>query len=648
MTFLHKRKCKYYGVILLIIAAITFSALAFLKHYDDTNQQYVRNLTELNNIEQSALNVQYFFKRQVQEWKNILLRGHLVVDYEKYNELFADEFLKTQEAAEHLYNLIAESSQAKPLAKEFMVKHREILTDYQDALQVFKKSNFDAKQADLLIRGVDRQPTEMIDTVSRIIQIEVSQARKVLNEHLNWIRWSTSICFMALQILLCFVVLRLTNKLLKANISDKYIGIGNREMFIQTINDAIRAKRKMSATIIDIDNFKLINEAFGSKGGDKYLKAIAQKLQERLGPKDVLCRISSDVFGLVSYHRNDIETESFTKELLTVIERYEHQRDAMSISLSACAGIFCMHKAHETSVEHLLNKLYASLQEAKELGPGNFVNYYDENKHIAFRQQQMRKATDIFTALKDARLVLFKQEIRPFDESNHHIYHEVLLRVVNEDGLVQGPGLFLQSAERFHLMDKIDRYVLSAVVEYLAKHPEDDGYYTVNLSGDTLCDLSFVQFVDKLFASNDVRHNHIGFEITETNIIKNFKIAQAVLEKLASYQCKISLDDFGTGMSSYSYISKLAINCLKIDGTFIKEVNYQPHNQAIIRSVVQLAKDLGISTVAEFIETKEELEIIEQLRVDYVQGYFLHVPDFMYQPSEACEVWALNDTIKQI
>jgi len=628
MNYVQKRKFKYYGSI------ITLSALGFLKFYNATNEQYTREVSQLFSIELNAIDVQYYFKRQVQEWKNILLRGHISKDYEKYEELFSEEFIKTQAAAEKLNQLIANDSEAKPIANRFIYQHKTILSDYKSALEAFQNSNFNAKLADSAVRGIDREPTQLLDEISYIITQEVSLRRQLLEKELDHILLSTGLGFVSLQGLLCWVLVRLTDKLLKANISDKSTGVGNRELFVESIGEAIKSNQKASVMLLDIDNFKLINEAFGNKGGDKYLKEIAGKLNLELQAGDVLCRVSGDVLGIVSYCRDNIESESLVNRLLTVIRAYEHKNDLISISLTASAGMFCMHRAQEADVEHLLNKVYASLQEAKEIGPNSVVTYFDDNKHLVFRQQQMRKVIEIIKALKDNRIALFKQQIRPVDDNSHRTYHEILLRVIDEQGNVQGPGLFLQSAERFHLMDKIDRYVLASLVEYLEQHPEDDSYYTVNLSGNTLSDKSFIDFVEHLFRNPHIRYSHIGFEITETNIIKNFENASAVLNKLAGYHCKISLDDFGTGMSSYSYISQLSIDTLKIDGTFIKGIHSHKYNQAIVRSIVKLAKELNIDTVAEFIETEEELTTVKLLQVDYVQGYLLHKPEFMHRPDK--------------
>jgi diguanylate cyclase (GGDEF)-like protein len=632
MTYIQKRKLKYYGLILVIIAAITFTTLAFLKYYNATNKAYLQELETLHQIEKSAIDLQYFFKRQVQEWKNILLRGSTPEDFELYTTLFSEEFMNTQVAADRLYNRIDASSEAKPLALDFITIHKAILADYLDAIEIFKDSNFDAAMADKSVRGIDRAPTFTLDQVSQIVTIEVGTKKDRLKQSLHELTVVSGTVFALIQLTLLWLILRLTDKLLQANVRDKETELGNREFFVHSIDDALKGNKASVVIILDINNFKLINEAFGNNGGDTYLKNVAQKLQQCTSKGDVLCRIGGDTLGVIAYTHDDTDVDKIVRRLLDVIAEHEHSNQSVSIALSACAGAVGITQTEDTNREQVLNKVFACLQEAKSLGPDNHVVFDQSDRRISSRQQQMRAVTEINLALKECRLALFKQQIKPFNEDAHHTYHEVLLRVIDEQGNIQSPGLFLQAAERFHLMDKVDRYVLSSLVDYLLEHPEDNTHYTVNLSGNTLSDINFIDFVDTLFASSDINHALIGFEITETNIIKNFDIASSVLNKLSSYRCKISLDDFGTGMSSYGYISRLHIDTLKIDGTFIQDIDTREDNQAILRSIVGLAHDLGISTVAEFIETQSELDTVKKLNVDYVQGYLLHKPSMMYHP----------------
>ena len=285
----------------------------------------------------------------------------------------------------------------------------------------------------------------------------------------------------------------------------------------------------------------------------------------------------------------------------------------------------------DSFLENVLNSLYTCLQEAKEAGKNRLVIFDDQNNGLSWRQQQLRMVGVVEASLNDKRVVLFKQAITPIQDVCD-TYYEVLLRVIDENGDIQGPGLFLETAARFQLIAQVDRYILEHTVRYLAQNQEDKAHYSINLSGQSLSDESLPVFAEALFAQYQFNPAQLGFEITETDIIKNINVARQTIAYFKSKGCKISLDDFGTGMSSYAYIAELGIDAIKIDGAFVQKIHEKPQNQAILRSIVSLARDLGLDTVAEYVEQQEELSTLAKLNVAFVQGFLLHKPAMMYQP----------------
>ncbi|GLR72688.1 EAL domain-containing protein [Agaribacter marinus] len=635
MTFLQKRKFTYYGLIFTIIAITTTLAISFLRFYEETHLSYSNDIQHLHQIEQNAVNAQYYFKRQVQEWKNILLRGKSPADFNKYKALFAQEFENTQNAMDALHNSIDSQSEVKSLSATFLQTHRAILSEYSQALEIFKQSGYDPTAGDAAVRGIDRRPTQLLDQISQLLEKEVDVEKSLLQKKLDAYIFAFGSAFIFIQAFFCWILVRLTSKLLRANLKDKVTSLGNRELFINTIKDLIRQQKKATIIVFDINNFKLMNEAFGNKGGDLYLRLLSQTLNMTLATKETICRVGSDMFGLILFTTTSENMISRVNDLRNLIRSFEYKEKDISLSLTANAGIYCMKVEDENCVEQLLNKLYASLQESKSIGPGAYTVYSPHDNRILSRQAEMQNVSLITKALMQKRILLYRQEIRDINNENDKSYYEILLRMQGEDGEILPPGLFLQAAERFHLMVDIDKYMVKSLIEYLSDTPNDAAQYSVNLSGATLSDAGFIQFIEDVFEQPNLTHKQIGFEITESDIIRNFDIATGIVNKLKSYGCQISLDDFGTGMSSYGYISKLPIDTLKIDGMFINDLNKQSYNRAIIRSITQLAKDLSIKTVAEFVETEEELSALKELNIDFGQGYLIHKPEFVYQPLAA-------------
>ncbi|MFC3122208.1 EAL domain-containing protein [Agaribacter flavus] len=629
MTFVKKRKLTYFGLIFLVIAITTALALVFLSVYEKTHLSYAADLQKLNKTEQNALSTQYFFKRQVQEWKNILLRGGNEKDLEKYALLFAQEFENTQNAAEKLYYSISENSEVKGLAKTFLTSHREILSEYYKALALFQDNSYDPSVGDRAVRGIDRNPTMMLDKITQVLGREILSEKELLKEKLNAYSFAFGSAFILIQVLFCWILVRLTGKLLKANLLDKATELGNRELFINSLKDLVKRKASASIIIVDINNFKLINEAFGNEGGDNYLKLLGQLLKESIDNSETICRIGSDTFGLILFSSSKKYLIKRVHYLKRLIGTFEYKQNDITLSLTANAGAYCMQSEREPNVDNLLNKLYASLQESKSLGPDNITFYSPENNRILKRQEEMRNVASIKRALAENRILLFKQLIKPINDEQQSNYFEILFRIQSSDGKILPPALFLKAAERFHLMVDIDKYMISTLIDYLAKHPEDQYRYSVNLAGSTLSNLNFIKFIDEVFKHPNLNHAQLGFEITESDVIKNFEVASQLLDKLRSYGCHISLDDFGTGMSSYAYISKIQVDTIKIDGSFIRGIDEKLGNQAIVRSIAALARDLGISTVAEFVENERELTVLQTLKIDYGQGYLRHKPEVL-------------------
>ena len=203
---------------------------------------------------------------------------------------------------------------------------------------------------------------------------------------------------------------------------------------------------------------------------------------------------------------------------------------------------------------------------------------------------------------------------------------ELLIRMLDEDDNIVPPGLFLPAAEKYHIAGKIDKWVVQKTIQYLNNAVDDVDCYSINLSGASLSDIHFNDFIAKQFTLATFDVKRISFEITETDAVKSLVVASSIIRNLKAFGCKISLDDFGSGVSSFSYLLDLNIDQVKIDGVFVRELTAHAANRAVVRSVVDIARTLNISTVAEFVENQDTLDELERLGVDFAQGYAIHIP----------------------
>ena len=626
-----RQKIRYLGLILVASVIIVGIATRGIYAYNAALNTYEKGVSELHDTEMLVAEIQYSFKLQVQEWKNILLRGEDPILFAKYYESFSNQFLTVQEKTAELSQFIGHNPTAIEVVDEFLYIHKSILSEYAEALLIYKNNGFNAGLADSHVRGIDRNPDQLLISLSSYLNTEIVQKRRDLDNELTRLEDQLIIAFICVQGLSCLILVRLTGNILKANLNDRVTGLGNRKCFVEAIKDLTKAKQPALIAILDINEFKIVNESCSNSGGDAYLRNIARLIEESLDDKDSVHRMGGDQFGIIIIKNND-DAQKVLKDINLFIESFNFSYADVNVSLSSSISSIYLCDKEGTDVEEILNKLYVGLQIGKTKGTRQITQYTKENGDIAWLQKQLRMVHKIPSILDTQSAVLFKQAITPINNAGLDTHYEILLRIKQEDGKYASPGLFLQAAERFHLITQVDRYVLTHVVEYLVKHPNDQHHYSINLSGQTLSDISFVDFVRQLFSSPLIPVERINFEITETEIIKNFSTAIQVISCLTDYRCKIFLDDFGTGMSSYAYIAKLGLDAIKIDGAFIQNIDKTEQNKAIVSSIVNLAKNMNIKTVAEFVETEEELATLKTLNVDYSQGYLLHKPELMYQP----------------
>ncbi|MFT4807420.1 MAG: diguanylate cyclase (GGDEF)-like protein [Paraglaciecola sp.] len=629
MTFINKRRFKYYGLICLSGCIILTLSLFFIHFHESSLSKYRVQIKRFQQSELIAINIQYSFKKQVQEWKNILIRGSDPEQFNKYHSQFINEFERTQYFSQQLIDFFSEEINITQIANEFQKKHYTILSEYEKALTLYKATSFDILAADEVVKGIDREPDELLGKISAYVKSDISNKVAKTERELLIFEGLLAFIFISIQLIVCGGLIHLTKKLLQVTLQDETTGLGNRALFINSIDDQLRSNNKVLIGMLDIDDFKIINETCGNLGGDLYLKQIGDIIVSNLPKGSEVCRINADVIGFIIPAINNDYT------LLTTITQciadFEFSWQGLTTKLTCSIAGYDLNKELDDTNEGVLNALYVSLQKAKSTGRNKVVFYNSKDDFIVEKQRQMRMVSHVSDALENKKIVLFRQAIIPVDTHSNLTYYEVLMRVKHE-GVFKSPWPYLQAAESFHLITKIDRYIVTETVNYLHANAHETAKYSVNLSGQSLSDPRLPDFFDDLFKRTGFKPNRLGFEITETDLIQNFTIALANVQYLRSQGCKISLDDFGTGMSSYAYLSELEIDTLKIDGTFIKGIDKDKQKQAIVDSMIMLSTQLGFKTVAEFVETNEEYATLKRSGIEYCQGYLLHKPELFFEP----------------
>ena len=381
---------------------------------------------------------------------------------------------------------------------------------------------------------------------------------------------------------------------------------------------------------IDLDQFKIINDTSGHRAGDALLMQLAAVMRDQLRPGDVLGRLGGDEFGALLRGVQTAEEAALAAERLrTCIEGLIFSWEQRSYTISASIGVVML--ADAMSLKELFAHADAACYLAKEAGRNRVHVYAEDDAAVIQRLGEMEWANRLRDALRDDRLVLDYQELQPLQPRGEGGVHvELLLRLRGEDGTIVLPGAFLPAAERYGLMPLVDRWVVETVLANLDRiHPQGAGLAScaINLSGASLDDDALVGRIERLIAEHAIAPERLVFEITETVAIRNFIASSAPIARLRALGCRVALDDFGAGMSSFGYLKNLALDMVKIDGSFVQNLAHDPMSQSIVKAVTEIGHQQGLAVVAEWVSSQEMVDLLASMGVDYAQGFALHRPE---------------------
>ena len=620
-------RSKMYAFVIFSMTLIIFLSLLSVYIREDSTREAIDGQSDIHKGLLLTREAQVHFKKQVQEWKNVLLRGHNEEDYVKYLSQFMEEESIIRNKVSLLIDHLKNAPGSRALAIKFLETHQELGRQYREALQIYFESKSNRSvNTDKAVRGIDREPTDLLDDLAEKLVTQGEIDLQKIETDLQKVSWVIIGLVVTSIIIIAYLLIGLTNRLLKQSATDRLTQLKNRKELRVQLKQNLETRSKNYMLLIDLDEFKLINEVCGYSGGDMYLLETSKKLNSMRSNNETLFRSNADEFVLLTSQSSHPEVIRRAESIRKTIESFIYTYNDSDFQTTCSIAIVEIDSLYR-DIESIYTNADLAMQEAKELGRNKVILYSPLNQGISRRQQEMRSVHGINKALLENRFVLYRQKIKSFDESKHTTYYEVLIRLENPDGTMSGPHTFLPAAEKYKLMDKIDRWVITDICRHLTENPDDFDSYSVNLSGATLSDATFIKFIEETFSNLPFPTSRIGFEITETEAVKNLDNTNQILNVLKNHNCKISLDDFGTGVSSFSYLIGMNIDSVKIDGVFIKDLQHSDTNQAIVRSVIDIAKTLNITTVAEFVENKQIEEALIKMGIQYGQGFGIHKPE---------------------
>ena len=413
---------------------------------------------------------------------------------------------------------------------------------------------------------------------------------------------------------------------------DELTGLANRKSLEgrlhQVIDSAHSEHSEHALAIVDLDQFKLINDACGAEAGDELLRRVARLLKGAARKRDIVARIGGDEFAVLLEDCSLAAALATAEALRAAIEREVFTWRERAHAVTASVGIVPINDLCDTP-SSVLSMADTACYAAKDSGRNRIHTYEPDNVPVLQRHGEMRWATRIQQALHEQRFELCRQRIEPLAAPAGGAHYEILLRMRDELGLVIMPGEFLPAAERYNLSSRLDRWVISNVFAWLGRAADELaalGQCCINLSGQSIGQADMLDFILDTLAAGVVPPHKICFEITETAAIADLVQATRFMQRLKECGCRFALDDFGSGFSSLAYLKQLPIDYLKIDGAFVRDMANDSIDFAMVRSINDIGHLMGKLTVAEFVENSQTVELLRGVGVDFVQGYALSRP----------------------
>ncbi len=413
---------------------------------------------------------------------------------------------------------------------------------------------------------------------------------------------------------------------------DVLTGLVNRREFESRMERALKSAKARETSyalcVLDLDQFKIVNDTCGHSAGDALLGQVGALLKSKVRWRDTLARLGGDEFGILLESCTLDEAMRTAETLREAVRNFKFTWEERTFRLGASIGVVPI-SVDNADVAAVLSAADSACQAAKEAGRNRVHSFEENDIDLMRRRREMQWAARINAALEESRFEIFRQSILPLQKVEEGAHYELLLRMRDEDGKIVSPDNFMAAAERYGLTPSIDRWVIENALRWLVSEADEReklAMCSINLSGQSLGDDKFLPFVIEQFQRSGLDASKICFEITETAAIASFSQANRFIQSLRELGCKFALDDFGTGLSSFGYLKHFPVDYLKIDGSFVKSILHDPIDREMVRSINEIGHLTGKQTIAEFAENQEIINLLRGLGVDYAQGYGVSRP----------------------
>jgi len=624
-----------FGAVLIALFLLVYIALTELQAI---NQGMARLVGDANVKTQAAVKMRDAMllrsksMQVIQNRDKIFERDEEYTRFTQYGDMFegARQELISKSVDERAQNILLRLDNALRLANP--------LAD--QAMAELRKGNTQASRDALY--SAEKAQAVVIDLLDMLVELERDLAFNSLNDNQESYLRTHKIILIISFIGLIFAVVIAFNLIRNASTRNKEVSyqakhdalteLVNRIEFERQLSDLIaQAKNDRSQhalMFMDLDQFKIVNDTCGHPAGDELLRQISKALAEKIRKSDTLARLGGDEFGLLLTNCSLEQAKGIAENLRKTVHDFQFLWEDNSFSLGVSIGLVPINR-NSSNLAKLLSIADSACYAAKDQGKNRIHVCQEDDIEVTRRYGEMRWIPKINQALDGDGFILHYQDVVPVkDASKHKIHYEILVRMLEHTGKLVYPATFLSLAERYGLITRIDRWITSYMLRWLAEHSLNHApmIFGINLSGQTISEKEFASEVEILLQEYDVGPEMICFELSESAAIANFSSAKEFIHRIKDLGCLIAFDDFGSGPSAYNYLGELPVDFLKIDGRFIKSITHDRINMVIVDAITRIAHLAGKKTIAEGVETLEILREIEQFDIDYVQGFQISKP----------------------
>lgn len=620
-----------FGGVLGLMFLLVFISVVQLQSGTDSMAQ----LVEVTNKKTAAANE---MRDAIRMRTNSLKTMQLTEDFferDEEHQYFMSYAGKYRLARQHLADLGMDAEEH--VLHENLSSLTKEAQPYNDSAAEMLMSNAPDADIEAIMEQAESRQNIVLLQLQKLVDLENRNSAKTLDTSREHYQGTRHLLFAlaALAFFICLLIVRLVilrvarkNEQLSYLAShDPLTGLINRREFEDRVGRAINHASTQSAThavlYMDLDQFKIVNDTCGHAAGDELLQHLGNLLLTSVRKRDTLSRLGGDEFGMLLENCPLDKAVEIANKLLRAVDNFQFTWGEDSFQLGISIGVVPLDRS-TVSLDQALSAADSACYIAKESGRNQVQIAHLGDRRLQERHGQMQWVARLKDALEYDRFTLYYQPIVPCAspmENGKHI--EILLRMIDTDGSIVAPGAFLPAAEKYNLISGIDRWVIEHAMIWLAQESGDTKplLMSINLSGQSIGDPTMLKFIIDQMDATGVSPEQVCFEITETAAIANITAATSFMLTLRGRGFRFSLDDFGSGLSSFTYLKKLPVDFLKIDGTFVRDISSDPIDRAMVRSINELGQLLGKETIAEFVETEEIANELKKMGVNYAQGY---------------------------